>query len=241
MVIIDEAHHFRNPGIKGEGIREPSRYRKLQRYLHAGDRPRQLFLLTATPVNNSVHDFRRMIELFTNGDDRYFAAGLGIHSLPRYFNELEKRILGKLPTQQQLDLEFGPEILEAEKALRTDLLFESLVVQRSRAYVKESQRRQGLSSTLFPERVAPNVVAYNLKATYGKLLDSVEKAFNKKNPLFVLGIYYPLAYWKGDKTDPSYQKWDEGRQKQVVILIRTLFLKRFEIRPRRSKARAGGC
>ena len=31
VVIIDEAHHFRNPGVKGEGLKEPSRYRKLQR------------------------------------------------------------------------------------------------------------------------------------------------------------------------------------------------------------------
>ena len=238
VVIIDEAHHFRNPGIKGEGIREPSRYRKLQHYLHAGDRKKQLFLLTATPVNNSVHDFRRMIELFTNSDDRYFAAGLGIHSLPRYFNDLEKRILGKLPALQQCELEFGPEILEAEKTLRTDLLFESLVVQRSRAYVKRSQQQAGARSVLFPERAAPKVAAYNLKATYGKLLDSVERAFNKKKPLFVLGIYYPLAYWIGDKASPDFQKWDEGRQKQVVILIRTLFLKRFESS---AKAFEGSC
>ncbi|MDS4058089.1 MAG: helicase-related protein [Candidatus Contendobacter sp.] len=238
VVIIDEAHHFRNPGIKGEGIREPSRYRKLQRYLHGGDRPKHLFLLTATPVNNTVHDFRRMIELFTNGDDRYFAAGLGIHSLPRHFADLEKRILGKLPVQQQLDLEFGPEILEAEKTLRTDLLFDELVVQRSRAYVKRSQQQAGARSVLFPERAAPKVAAYNLKATYGKLLDSVERAFNKQKPLFVLGIYYPLAYWIGDKDSPDFQKWDEGRQKQVVILIRTLFLKRFESS---AKAFEGSC
>ena len=38
VVIIDEAHHFRNPGIKGEGVKAPSRYRQLQDYLHSGDR-----------------------------------------------------------------------------------------------------------------------------------------------------------------------------------------------------------
>lgn len=84
VVIIDEAHHFRNPGVKGEGIKEPSRYRKLQTLLQTSRRPKALFLLTATPVNNSVQDFRRMIELFTGGDERYFT-GIGIHSLPRHF------------------------------------------------------------------------------------------------------------------------------------------------------------
>ena len=112
------------------------------------------------------------------------------------------------------------------------------MVQRSRAYVKQSQQHRDASGALFPERAAPQVVPYNLKATYGPLLDSVEQAFNKKNPLFVLGIYYPLAYWKGDKDRPAFRSFDEGRQKQVVILIRTLFLKRFE-----SSARAfeGSC
>lgn len=29
VILIDEAHHFRNPGIKGEGARRPSRYRRM--------------------------------------------------------------------------------------------------------------------------------------------------------------------------------------------------------------------
>ena len=138
----------------------------------------------------------------------------------------------------QLDLEFGQEIFDAEKALKTDIVFDSLVVQRSRKYVKASQLQNGANQVIFPNRDVPRVIPYNLKATYGKLLVSVEKAFSKVSPLFVLGVYYPLSYWKGDKDDPDYKKWDEGRQKQVVILIRTLFLKRFESS---SKAFEGSC
>jgi hypothetical protein len=193
-------------------------------------------LLTATPVNNSIHDFRHMIELA--GNETVYATQLGIHNLRAHFNQLETHLLGKMPATPQLDLEFGTEIFAAEQALRTDRIFDAIVVQRSRGYVKESQRQQNASEALFPEREAPRVVAYNLKATYGKLLTAVEQAFNKKRPLFVLGIYYPLAYWKGDKADQQLSSFDEGRQKQVVTLIRTLFLKRFE-----SSARAfeGSC
>jgi superfamily II DNA or RNA helicase len=236
VVLIDEAHHFRNPGIKGEGEKEASRYRVLQQYLQLGDRQKQLYLLTATPVNNSIHDFRHMIELA--GNESVYATQLGIHNLRSHFNQLEKQLLGKTKDDSQLELELGTEIFAAEQALRTDRIFDGIVVQRSRGYVKESQCQQGASEALFPEREAPNVVAYNLKATYGKLLTAVEQAFNKKNPLFVLGIYYPLAYWKGNKEDSPLGTFDEGRQKQVVTLIRTLFLKRFE-----SSARAfeGSC
>lgn len=99
-VIIDEAHHFRNPGIRGEGVKRPSRYRQLQQYLQNG-RAKQIFMLTATPVNNSVHDFRHMIELITGGDESYFAKSirnLGIHNLRSHFIQLEKRLTSGLPT-----------------------------------------------------------------------------------------------------------------------------------------------
>ena len=132
-----------------------------------------------------------------------------------------------------------PNLFEAEKTLRTDFVFDALVVQRSRAYVKESQRRYNhTSQVLFPERDAPKIVAYNLKSTYGKLLNSVAKAFSKDKPLFVLSIYYPLAYWRGNKDDSAYRSFDEGRQKQVVMLIRTFFLNRFESS---AKAFEGSC
>jgi superfamily II DNA or RNA helicase len=228
VVIIDEAHHFRNPGIKGEGQREASRYRFLQEYLHQeGGRPKQAFFLTATPINNSVHDFRHILELITNRNEGYFSEGqrnLGIHNLRSHFVQLEKRLYSVQRAQipEQLDLHL------VERTLQEDSIFDHLVVQRSRAYVKESQKQLENGQVIFPERGVPHVVPYKLKLTYGRLLDSVERAFNKEKPLFVLGIYYPLAYWKGNKKEPSFATFDEGRQRQVVSLIRTQFLKRFE-------------
>jgi hypothetical protein len=53
----------------------------------------------------------------------------------------------------------------------------------------------------------------------------MEKAFEKKHPLFSLAVYYPLAYYTGTKDINPIR---ENRQKQVVGLIRTQFLKRFE-------------
>ena len=67
---------------------------------------------------------------------------------------------------------------------------------------------------------------YSIRKTYGRLLDMFENAFTRKNPLFTLPMYYPLAWYKG--TDKSIDPFEENRQKQVVGLIRTNFLKRFE-------------
>lgn len=229
IILIDEAHHFRNPGIKGEGEHAPSRYRLLQEYLHQeGGREKQIFFLTATPINNSVHDFRHILELVTAGNERYFSEpqhNLGIHSLRSHFIQLEIKFLGGADVQIP-DGMIAPEIIR--KKLSADTIFDHLVVQRSRSYVKASQQLLEGNQAIFPQRETPKLVPYKLKTTYGRLLDSVEKAFNKRSPLFVLGIYYPLAYWKGSKDDNAFKSFDEGRQKQVVMLVRTQFLKRFE-------------
>lgn len=227
VVIIDEGHHFRNPGIAGTGEHEPSRYRKLQQYLHQeGGRPKHLYFLTATPVNNSIHDFRHILELVTNGEEAWFAAGarnLGIHNLRAHFVQLERRMLGRE------DAEDGGESLAAmEEALQDDRIFRELVVQRSRAYVRKSQTAEENANIVFPVREAPRVAQYGLKKTYGALLDSIAAAFDREYPLFVLSIYYPLHHWIGSPDAPELDSFDRNRQRQVVTLIRTQFLKRFE-------------
>ena len=116
--------------------------------------------------------------------------------------------------------------VEADQVLATDSLFRALVVQRSRGYVKQSQKQHGGREAISPEREDPQVVDYSIKKTYGNLLTLVEKAFNKEKPLFSLAIYYPLAYYKGP--DASIEPLEEGRQKEIVSLIRIGFLKRFE-------------
>jgi len=222
VVIIDEAHHFRNPGIKGEGARRPSRYRRMLD-LAAG---KQMFMLTATPVNNRLIDLQHMIELFSQRQADYFKVTLGIQSLPGHFRKMEKDLEQKVLGTTATDAELETDEVEAEQVLAGDTLFKALVVQRSRAYVVESQKLQGATSAVFPTREAPHVAPYSVKKTYGPLLKKVEKAFAKDKPLFILAIYYPLAYYKGDNA--SIDPLLEGRQKQVVGLIRTQFLKRFE-------------
>jgi superfamily II DNA or RNA helicase len=223
VIVIDEAHHFRNPGTKGEGSRSPSRYRRLYEIAEG----KTLFLLTATPINNRLTDLQHLIELFSHRQTNYFkAAPLGIHSLPGHFRKLEKEleraVLGR--EGEEIDLETNQ--VEAGRVLAQDALFRELVVQRSRAYVKESQLQQGGTLAVFPKREDPQVADYSIRKTYGRLLSLLEKAFSKEKALFSLAVYYPLAYYKG--SDTSIDPLLENRQKQVVALIRTQFLKRFE-------------
>ena len=225
VVVIDEAHHFRNPGRRGDGneLVEPSRYYRLYDLLDNAVRPKTLFMLTATPINNRLSDFRHMAELFTRRDEAYFGRTLGVNNLRAHFNNMEKELRQTVGHEVPDTSEV---IAEVQDILAKDDIFKQLVVQRSRAYARESQIRETGKASAFPDRRAPQVAEYSIRKSYGRLLDMFENAFARKNPLFPLPMYYPLAWYKGP--DKSIDPWEQNRQKQVVGLIRTNFLKRFE-------------
>ena len=248
-VIVDEAHHFRNRGSRGDDTpdggsglgRRPgpgddgqdrrSRYWRLFDMLDGSVRPKLMFLLTATPVNNRLADFRHMAELFTRGDEAFFARSLGVNNLSGHFNVMERALQSALARGDAVITDtvgsaFSEGMTpEAQEALAADEVFKALVVQRSRSYAKASQIQQRGESTAFPERKPPQVAEYSIRSSYREVLDMFDKAFRRQQPLFSLSIYYPLAYYVGpDDINPV----EENRQRQVVGLIRTMFLKRFE-------------
>ncbi len=229
-IIIDEAHHFRNRGSQ--------RYRKMFEMMGTGTKKR-IYMLTATPINNSFLDLQHLIELFTQRVPNYFKdAPLGIYSLPGHFRKMENS-LDKIIDSARLENGNIRDISEfskdAEDIFRTDKLVNELVVQRSRTFVKKSLQQTSNTQVLFPTRKPPVIAAYSLRKSYGVLIEDFIKSFDRvnkktkaKEPLLSLRIYSPFdpPYYTGDidKIDPMKL----GRQRQIVHLIRLLLLKRFE-------------
>ena len=225
VFIIDEAHHFRNPGSRGDPSKgkDPSRYYRLYNLLDNDIRPKTMFMLTATPINNRLSDFRHMVELFTRHDQAYFGQTLGINHLQSHFNQMERDLREHVGHTVTIPAE---EVADVQNRLAMDTTFRELVVQRSRDYARTSQIQETGEATAFPNRESPRVAEYSVQQTYGRLLDMLEFAFKRENPLFSLPMYYPLHWYKGP--DQSIDSFEQNRQKQVVGLIRTNFLKRFE-------------
>jgi superfamily II DNA or RNA helicase len=223
-VVIDEAHHFRNRGRKPveDDPATWSRYHRLAEVIRGGDRPKQVFMLTATPINNSLNDFGHLVQLFTQEDDQHFLHTLGVPSVQARLNELTRRATAQLGPDS--DVSDAPDVLQ--ETIAEDALFRGLVVQRSRVYARQSQILEKGEATAFPDRGDPQVVAYALRKGHGLLLDLLDESFKRERPLFSLAIYYPLAFYKGP--DAAIDPVEENRQRQVVGLIRTNFLKRFE-------------
>ncbi|MCU7192158.1 helicase-related protein [Turicibacter sanguinis] len=227
-IIIDEAHHFRN--------RSSNRYKKLFDVMVRGNK-KQLYLLTATPINNSFFDLQHLIELFTHRKEDFFKQPpLGINNLTGHFRKMEKQLI-QLAGDTSADI--SDNSFETEQIFKHDNLVNELVVQRSRSYVKKSIMSTESGDILFPVRQAPIVVNYSLQKSYGKLIEHFIDSFywydeqkNKIRPILNLAVYCPYTegYYEGDLSKIDDMK--KGRQIQVVNLIRQLLLKRFESSPK---------
>ena len=191
-----------------------------------------VYMLTATPINNSLLDFKNLVSLFTQRNDAYFKETLGINSVSGEIVKIERAINSRMAL-----LEAGEKVDAPTDEIYNSPLFENLVVQRSRNYAKKSQRRQyGKSQKLvFPEREKPRVAKYSLADTYGDLFEIFEKAMEHKRrgpngellaePLFRLPIYSQVDYVLPGVDLSDLEK---GRRRQIVELIRISFMKRFE-------------
>jgi len=199
MVIIDEAHHFRNPNSQ--------RYQQLQKIIQTGLK-KQVFFLTATPINNDVYDLYHMIKLFINEDEKHFKSA-GIPHLLGHFKQLK------------LDINDGKKIGE-------DKIIREIIVQRSRSYVKESMKIEKRDS-VFPEPTPPKSITFKPSRNYLRLLGELEKAFkaNKekgKESLFNFSIYNPYNHYIGSEED----KDEMVNKGNVVGLMGSGLLKRLE-------------
>ncbi len=200
VIIIDEAHHFRNPSSnRGKLLMDLAKDKKI-------------YLLTATPINNSLDDIYHLINYFAQNDRSHFS-DIGVHNFRAYFRDIERQFESE-----------GAEIAEqAEEGdlLRQDPLLKQVLIQRSRKYIKDVELESG-EHILFPARVIEPTVDYSLRRVYRTLYDELQNAFDQDDPFLNLAIYNTVKYHRNP------ERRIEQREKQIIGLIRTLVLKRLE-------------
>ncbi len=217
VVLIDEAHHFRKHATKrGELLME-----LMQRRTDHSER-KQLYLLTATPINNTLHDLRRLIEYFAQEEKPF--ASLGIHGkLSAYFNQLEKRLFDEGSLQGDAQLQLDLKNQDRSEILSGDRLLKHVLIQRSRAYAIQTEKQTN-HKVIFPPRSEPKLIRYSIRKIYGGLFDRVVQAFSSDAETHLrLAIYTPEAFKHG-----AQDKTARNRETQLLGLLRTIFLKRLE-------------
>lgn len=199
LIIIDEAHGFRNPDTR--------RARALRRLLR-GDPPRKVVMLTATPVNNSLWDLYDLLGYFIGHDAAF--ADLGIPSLKKRFDEAA----GQDPFNLRPDVLF--DILDATTVRRTRHFVQKY-------YPNDRFRlKDGTEVTIqFPE---PHVtsISYDLDTLIPGFFDHFANILAPEDgePLLTLARYWPSRYRRDGEVI--------AREAALVGLIRSGLLKRFE-------------
>jgi len=198
LVVVDEAHNYRNPDTPARAA--------VMRKLLSGKR-RDLLLLTATPVNNSLWDLYHIQHFFMKQDA--VLADKGVISIRDRFDS----------AMQTDPFNLNPDLLYP--------IIDATTVKRTRRFVKKYYKNdmiKGPDGILIPINF-PKPLASSIKYELEEVLPGFFERFEeilmpaKAEPLLKMARYQPERYLKTGAT-----KEDTA----LVGLLRSALLKRFE-------------
>jgi hypothetical protein len=223
LVVIDEAHAFRNP--------DTDRTKALRKLLR-GTPPKDLVLMSATPVNNSLWDLYYLITMFAPNDATF--ADRGVPSLKGKFHDAMR---------------------EDPNQLRPDALFDVLdavAVRRTRHFIKKAYPQERIKladgttvEITFPKpKVVPTTYDFDevLPGFFTDFADALQPP--QGPPKLKMARYAPSLYLSseiqariaaydaghGKPLDgiPASLRVQQVREEALVGLLRSGLLKRLE-------------
>ena len=190
LVVVDEGHALRTPGTTW--------YRAVSRLL--GGVPKDLALLTATPINNGLWDLYHLVMAFARHDRAFAAHGI--------------------PSLRQLFVRAGANERDVEN-LDPDVLFEladTVSVRRDRGFIERycpDETFPDGTPVSFPRPVL-STERYDLDAAFPRLVQLITVNLAR----LTMARYRPSAY--------RLSGGDTGRETALGALLQSAVLKRFE-------------
>jgi superfamily II DNA or RNA helicase len=224
LVIVDEAHKFRND--TAEAFDELQRICKspTQRQLPDGTRAsKKVILVSATPLNNRPDDIRNQISLFQDLKD----STLSVANLQRFFvlREKEYRQAHALP-----DVDEARKRVQAIYELIRTKVISEVIVRRTRSDLMAHEdyrvdlEKQGVT---FPKIEKPRKILYQLAPALEELYDrTVQLLSSPVGTGLTYNRYRAIGFLKPDKKR-KYANADRISA-QLAIIMRTLLIKRLD-------------
>jgi hypothetical protein len=201
LIVIDEAHNYRNPDAR-------TRAGVLRSFMRGPKR--DLALLTATPVNNSLYDLYHLISFFVKQDSRLIDKGIA--SIKALFDEANRIEPGELHPDKLYPL------------------VDATTVKRTRQFIKKHYQDDKIPNAdgvfvpiTFPKPIAKSVF-YNLDELlpgfFARFADAIMP--DEGDPKLTMGRYQVHKYLLvPDPDNPT-------KELPLVGLLRSGLLKRFE-------------
>ncbi len=219
MVIVDEAHKFRNDTAEAYDLLQCICKTKT-----ADGKDKKVMLISATPLNNRPNDLYNQILLFQDGNNSTLD-----FPLAKFFTKAKKEYkdILDMPDKHQA----GQQTAALYKKIREKVIT-PLMVRRTRTDLLGNERyKEDLTkhSIVFPKITPPKPVYYQLEARLEKLYDdSIKKINNKnKNKTGLLHTRYRALHYLKPEFKQQYKRADFIADRLVGIM-KTLLLKRMD-------------
>ncbi len=233
VVIVDEAHRFRNENTK--------RYE----YLKEICRNKIVILLTATPFNNHPNDILSLLKLFTTPKKSSILMGENIQAkfkdfagefnelayIKKYYKNSQKEEEVKKRYKRLFNEEFSEENLEKVdrriKRIAKEIreIIEPVVIRRNRLDLKKNPDYEEEIKQL-PKVNDPEAIFFELTQDQSRFYDYVIECFRdpEEGGRFTGAVYRPYYYRKGQEGD----NFEAESQTNLFNFMRRLLVKRFE-------------
>ncbi len=167
VVLIDEAHRFRNHGKWKPTPGHDNDYSGTRRHANLRQlRGKTMIMLTATPINNSATDLKNLISLFTSAEELRNKASLDFGAFEEYIelSEARKRIAaGKEDVGEAEQQEITEQLQRHSKEISK--ILNEVMVLRTRKHVKEQiQDEEDFEMSFKPPTLSKE--QYSLPASY---------------------------------------------------------------------------
>ena len=224
MVIVDEAHKFRNDSAEAYDQLQRICKTKTEHDKGKGGRDKKVMLISATPLNNRPDDLYNQILLFQDGNNSTLDFPLG-----SFFSKAKKEYqdILKLADKHQA----GQKTAALYKKIRARVIA-PLMVRRTRTDLLANKRyQQDLleHGVVFPKTTPPKPVYCQLEAGLEKLYDNTVKKIDNKhrNKSGLLHTRYRALHYLKPELKQQYTRADFIADRLVGIM-KTLLLKRMD-------------
>ena len=224
LVIVDEAHKFRND--TADAFDELQRICKspTQRFLPDGSRAsKRVILVSATPLNNRPDDIRNLISLFQDLKD----STLSIANLQHFFARCQKAYL---EANRETDPEVARQKVKAiYELIRTKIISEVTVRRTRNDLMEHDDYKLDLANqgVIFPHIEPPRKILYPLSPALENLYDRTMLLLSRSDGQgLTYNRYRAIGFLKPEKKK-KYQNADRISA-QLAVIMRTLLVKRLD-------------
>lgn len=223
LIIVDEAHKFRNDTAEAYNELQKICKTKTKRRLKDGSKAdKKVMLISATPLNNRPEDIANQVYLFQDSKD----SSLEVSNLQHFFR---KHIDDYKKLKDHPDIKVVQEGVKVIYKEIREKVIQPLTVRRTRSDLNEHDLYKNdldAQGIVFPDIEKPKKIFYELDAQLDALYDKTMMLLSHEQHGIKYLRYQAIKYLKEDKKS-KYKNADVASQ-ALAKLMKTLLVKRID-------------